>query len=368
MILKRTVLTLVTAAACACALAAPALASTSASISGSTSAPASGLPAGLLAMASSWTSPDSGIVLGYPSRDTGAKPYLLATGNAGKTWRTLPAPPVTYPADNDQPDAVWSDCTIVVTDGTHIEFSRDNGTRWTADRTPGGGLYIDKLVIADGRLFALLTSTSRAALYWAPLTGGALRPVSGVSVSSSLAYGDITGVGTLQVDLGGDYTTQRYWYSRDGVHFVSAPRPCPVSDDALLGGVRDGKVIALCDTGPSQVTLGETQIQVAIAPRLGAAFGASGPLTDSPNDLEFAAASPSDMTVATFVDLGLTRDAGKTWTPEIPQNNGVYWSDLSFSTATTGTVVGNTVNNKGGFVGTVYRTTNAGVSWAALKL
>jgi hypothetical protein len=356
MMLKRSAAVL--AAAAACWIPGTAMASAS-----------SPVPASLLPMATSWQSPGSGIVLAYPSRTAGAKPSLLVTGNAGKTWRSLPAPPVTYPADNDQPDAVWSGATIAVTDGSHIEVTGDNGKRWSAERVPGG-YDVDEFVITHGLLFALLSTSTgtRTAVYSGPLGGGTLRAVSGLSVSGSFTYGDITAVGTLQVDLGADYATEHYWYSSTGVRFVSASLPCAVSGGVLLGGVRDGRVIALCNIGPSEVGPGETENQVWIATKLGGTFHASGPLNESPNDQGFAAASASDMTVATTFDLAVTRDAGRTWTAEIPQNNGAFWSDLSFSTATTGTVVCSTVNDKSDIVATVYRTTNAGRTWTALKL
>jgi hypothetical protein len=358
MTLKRWAVILAATAACAGAVATPAMASTS-----------SPVPANLLPMATSWQSPGSGIVLAYRSRTTGAKPYLLVTGNAGKTWRSLPAPPVTYPADNDQPDAVWSGATIAVTDGSHIEVTGDNGKRWSAERVPSG-YDVDEIVITHGLLFALLSTSTgtRTALYTGPLGGGTLRAVSGLSVSGSFTYGAITGVGTLQVDLGADYATEHYWYSSTGVRFVSASLPCAATGGVLLGGVRDGHVIALCNIGPSEVGPGETENQVWIATKLGGTFHAAGPLNESPNDQGFAAASASDMTVATTFDLAVTRDAGRTWTAEIPQNNGAFWSDLSFSTATTGTVVCSTVNDKLDVVATVYRTTNAGRTWTALKL
>jgi hypothetical protein len=359
MMLKRSVVTL--AAMTACWFPGTAMAATSVA-----PVPAVSVPAGLLPMATSWQSPLSGIVLGYPSRGTGAKPYLLVTANGGRTWRSLPAPPVTYPADNDQPDAIWTGGVIAVTDGTHIVVTRDNGRNWSAERVPGG-FYVAKLVITSGRLFALLTSDTGTAVYSGPV-GGALRAVRGLSVSGSLTYGDITGVGTLQVDLGSDYSTQRYWYSRDGVHFVSARLPCPATTSALLGGVRDGHVIALCSADPSDVGPGETDVQVWTATRLGGAFRASGPVSDSPNILGFAAASARDLAVATIFDLQVTRNAGQTWTAELVQNNGAIWSDLSFSTATTGTVVCSTVDNEGNEVSTVYRTTNAGRTWGAVKL
>jgi hypothetical protein len=356
MMLKRCAAVL--AAAAVCWIPGTAMASTS-----------SAIPANLLPMATSWQSPSTGIVLAYPSRDAGAKPYLLATSNAGKTWRSLPAPPLTYPGNNDQPDAAWVGDTIAVTNGTGIEVTADNGKRWSAEHVPSG-LFIDEMVLADGRMFTLLsTSTgSRTAVYSGPLGGGSLRAVSGLSVSGSFTYGDITTVGTLQVELGADYATEHYWYSSKGVRFVPAPLPCPVTGGSFLGGMRDGHVIALCNIGPSEVGPGQTENQIWIATKLGGTFHAAGPLTNSPNDQGFAAASASDMTVATNFDLAVTRDAGRTWTAEIPQNNGAFWSDLSFSTATTGTVVCSTVNDKLDFVATVYRTTNAGRTWTALKL
>jgi hypothetical protein len=358
MTLKRCITTLAATAACASAFA----------LSGTAGAAAAtqAVPRGLLPMATSWQSPQRGIVLAYPSRTTGAIPYLLVTGDGGRTWRSLPAPPVKFPADNDQPDAIWSGGVIAVTDGTHVVITRDNGRHWTHVSAPSG--YVGKLVVTSGRLYALVTGNSGAAVYSGPIAGSALRQVPGLKITGSLTYGDITDVGTLQVDLGSGYTAQRYWYSRDGVRFVSAPRPCPVTTMADLGGVRSGRVIALCNGSPSGVGPGENEKQVWIAPRLGGAFHASGPVTTSPNTQQFAAATVRDMTIATIFDLGVTHNAGQTWTAELGQNNGAYWTDLSFSNATTGTIVCNTVNNAGDVVFTVYRTTDAARTWHALSI
>ena len=332
------------------------------------------VPRGLLAMAASWPAPLHGIVLGYPSRTTGAKPYLLVTGDGGRTWRSLPAPPARYPADNDQPDAVWADGIIAVTDGTHIVVTRDAGRHWSAERLAGvaGVFDVDQLTIASGRVFALLTTygdkTGSAAVYSGLAQAGVLRPVRGLSITGSLPYGDITTAGTLQVDLGADYTAQRYWYSRDGVRFAAAPLPCPATAVALLGGVREGRVSALCSGSPSDVSPGENDKQVWAAARLGGAFRSSGPVFVSPNEQGFAAASAQDMTVATTFVLGVTFNAGRTWTAKLTQPSGAFWTDLSFPDATTGVVVCTTVSNTGKQVGAVYRTTDAGHTWHPLSL
>jgi len=328
------------------------------------------VPRGLLATATSWTTAQRGIVLAYPSMNAGAKPYLFETGNGGRTWQSLTAPPVTYPLDHDQPDVTWVGGVIAATDGTHIVATRDTGKRWSAERLAGvsGSFDVAQLVIASGRLFALVTTPKSAAVYSGTAQSGVLRAVPGVSIPGTYTYGSISAQGTLQVDLGADYTAERYWYSRNGTAFVKAPLPCPAPTVALLGGVRSGKVTALCTDPPSTVGLGETDGQLSIAPRLGGAFAASGPVFDLPNPLEFAAASAQDMTVATGGDIMVTSNAGKSWTAQLAQPNGAFWNDLAFPTATTGVIVCSTLNNSSKFVGTVYRTTNAGRTWKALTL
>jgi hypothetical protein len=364
----RRMATLTAVAGCALGVAAPAAAAV----------PAAGavpvIPHGLLPVATSWPTPLRGIVLGYPSRTAGAKPSLMVTGNGGRTWRSLPAPPVPFPADNDQPDATWADGIIAVTDGTHIVATRDAGRHWSAERLAGGSgaFFVDHLAIASGRVFALVTTagngTGSAAVYSGRAQAGVLRPVRGLSITGSLAYGDITTAGTLQVDLGANFAAERYWYSGDGVRFTAAPLPCPAKRTALLGGVHTGRVSALCSGTPSDVGPGQNDKQVWAAAHLGGTFHPSGPVFVSPNEQDFAAASAQAMTVATVFTLAVTFNAGRTWTVKITKPNGAFWTDLSFPSATTGVVVSATVNNALKEVATVYRTTDAGRTWHRLSL
>jgi hypothetical protein len=366
-------------AGCAIAMATPASAATTTSAAAkpavttaakpavTTSHP---VPAGLLSLSTSWQTPQSGIVLGYPSRTTGATPYLLETGNAGRTWRTLPPPPATFPVNENQTNVIWVGGVIAVTDGTHILVTRDQGRTWSADRLAGvsGNFYVGKLVITDGRLFALVTTPTKAALYSGLPGASVLGPVPGLSITSDWPYGDITSVGTLQVDLGANYATERYWYSRDGVHFVPAPLPCPASKMALLGGVRAGTVIALCNADPSNVAAGINEKQVWVAARLGGTFSPSGSQFSSPNEQGVATASAQDLTLATTFDLEVTFNAGKSWTSALLAGAGAFWSGLSFQSATTGVVACLTVSEAGQEVDTVYRTTDAGRTWHPLAL
>lgn len=331
-----------------------------------------------LPMSTSWPAPEQGIVLSYPSRTPGAKPDLIVTGDGGRSWRRLGAPPVRYPADNDQPDAVWADGMIAVTDGTRVVVTHDGGRRWSSVRLHGGpgsaaGSYIGRLAIADGRMFALVTvqggnGSSSATVYSGPAREGVLRPVPGLSVTGGITYGDISTVGVVQIYLGDTYASARYWYSRDGVHFRPAPLPCPPATQALLGGVRQGRAIALCNGSPSDAGPGQNDKQAWIAPHLAGTFTPSGPVFVSPNEQRFAAATAKDMTIATAFDLSTTFDAGKTWTSQLGQPSGASWTDLSFPSSTVGVVVCDTIDNSGNQIGTVYRTTNAARTWQALTL
>jgi len=370
---KVTATAAVAAAAAGAAVGAAAVPATASVVPGAATAASvsAAVPSGLQPTGTSWTTTRQGIVLAYPSLTPGAEPYLLETTNSGTTWRSLPAPPVTYPADHSQPYTAWADGIIAVTDGTTIVTTRDHGEHWTSERLAGvsGTFDVDHLVIDSGRVFALVTADGSAAVYSGTPASGVLREVKGLSVTGGEAYGDISVTGAdLQVDLGADYTTQQYWYSRNGIGFTAAPLPCPATTAAWLGGVRSGKVVALCSDSPSTVGPGQTAAQLQTAPSLGGTFTASGAAFTLPNPQGFAAASPQAATVATEGDLTVTADAGTTWAAELPQANGAFWTSLSFLNATTGFVVCSTVNNSLQEVDTVYRTTDAGTTWSALSL
>jgi hypothetical protein len=352
------------------ALAVPAGAASAATVAKAAAKP--------IAVSTSWPTSKSGIALAYPKLTTGAKPVLFETSNGGTSWRSLPAPPFTYPADNDIPDATWAGGVIAVTNGTRIVVSRNAGRRWSAVGL--GGLpkariaFVGDVTIADGRLFALVNTitsggVTTVSVYSGSVGASTLRAVHGLSVSSGLAYGDLTAVGgAIQVSLGTNYAKAHYWLSRNGSRFTTAPLPCPASTSALLGGVRDGKPIALCSSSPSSVGPGTNTHQLSIAPRLGGQFKASGKVLTSPNEQDFAAASDQDMVTATTFPLYVTANAGRTWAARLAQPNGAAWSDLAFPSSSVGVVAVVTVNDSLKTVGTVYRTTNGGHAWKALVL
>jgi hypothetical protein len=349
-----------------------------ASAAGAAVPAAPGAAAELLPMSTSWPTPQRGIVLSYPSRTPGSGPSLFVTGNDGRSWNKLPSPPLPFPASNDTPDATWTGGVIAITDGTRIVATHDGGGHWSQVHLTGlpasVSIFVGHITITGGRMFTVVTSnsasgTSTATVYSGPARSSILRAVPGLSISGGITYGNITAVGGLQVSLGSDYVAERYWLSRDGVRFVPAPLPCPVTTSALLGGVRGGRPIALCSGSPSDLGPGQDDHQIWTATSLGGRFSPSGPAVFTWwNQQAFAAASDRDMTVASVAGLDVTFDGGQTWTAELPQPNGASWQDLAFPSSTVGVVVNNTVNDALQLVGTVYQTTDAGRSWHALSL
>lgn len=366
--MKPGVITVAAAAACVLGVAAPAGAA----------ARTARTAASLMPMSTSWTTPSRGVVLGYPSRKAGGRASLFLTGNGGRSWRKLPTPPIPFPVDNDTPLVTWSDGVIAITDGTRIVVSRDGGTRYSRVSLAGihstAHLFVGSVTVADGRLIAIVTRTNTSkgtateAVYSGPASGDTLRAVSGLSVSGGSTYGDIVTTGGLQVILGNEFKTERYWVSRNGTRFTTVPTPCPVADTVLLGGTVNGRPTALCSTSASSVTFGQNQDQVRTAPRTGGKFTAASPLFVYWNAQDFAAASRSDMTIASAAGLNVTVNAGRTWRSELTQPNGAFWMNLAFPSSSTGVAVANTVDKAGNLVGIVYRTTNAGRAWHELSL
>jgi hypothetical protein len=88
MMMKRHVATLAAIVGCTIGLAAPAMAAPAAAAKPTASTT---IPRSLRPMSTSWLTPQRGIVLGYLERATGAKPYLITTGNGGRTWQSLSA-------------------------------------------------------------------------------------------------------------------------------------------------------------------------------------------------------------------------------------------------------------------------------------
>ncbi|WP_205661026.1 sialidase family protein [Amycolatopsis vastitatis] len=334
------------------------------------------VPRGFQPASTSWTGPDTGYVLGYSPCAKSWCPALLGTTDAGRHWRRLGAPPMPLP-DNHNHVALkaFGARLAYVNDGVHVRVTRDGGATWQPVALAGARepYYLSKIAETGGRVFAVLTTYGEGRgstrLYSGTAASPVLAPVPGFAVTGGLTYGDLAVGGGLQVALGGDYGTEKYWTSRDGVRFTPADPPCPGGTVASLAGVRERQVVALCSSSPGSPQPGSTERELRHAPRLGGVFGGNDAAPFAGINQGFDAASPASVTVAAVGGgvgfLHHTGDGGRTWTTTELPDRGFALTDLDFPGAGTGVVVDGQPDAYGGSA--VYRTTNGGSTWQELR-
>ena len=345
--------------------------------SGLTAAATTAPPAAYEPLSASWPSPKSGLVLFGKGYDAGGTPYLFRTANGGRTWRRLAMPAVmadgtVYEGGGDIVAANWNSTRLAVT--------RDLGRRWSAvhlTRVPAGtSAAAYHITIAGGRVYALVDLHPKSGLdtltvYSGPASADTLAPTPGLSMTATgqLPYGDITArSATVQVVLGNFSTTERYWYTRDGVHFTTARRPCPVNRLAWPVVTFGAAVVALCADAPGAVDPGITDMQLWQTDHLGGTFHPAGPTHNLGDPQNFTAISAQNMTLINQFQLLGTSNASKTWTVQETEPNGGFWPYLAFPSATTGYALTDTVNSAAHNEGILYRTTDGGHTWKALSL
>ncbi|WP_410671926.1 hypothetical protein [Amycolatopsis sp. cmx-4-68] len=334
------------------------------------------VPAGFRPASTSWTGPATGYVLGYSPCAKSWCPALLATGDGGAHWRRLGAPPMPLPDNHNHVALTFvGERVAYVSDGVHVRTTRDGGASWHPVGLAGARqpFYLSKITETAGRVFALVTTFGdghgSTRLYSAAAGSPVLVPVPGFAATGSLTYGDFAVGGGLQVALGADYGTERYWTSRDGVRFTPAAPPCPAGTVASLAGVRDRQVVALCSSSPGSPQPGSTERQLRHAPELGGPFsgGDAAPVVGITQG--FGAASPASATVAAEGGgsgfLHHTADGGRTWTTTVLSDRGLSLADLDFPGGGTGVVVDGQPDADGGSA--VYRSTDGGRHWREVR-
>ncbi|MEV4054656.1 hypothetical protein AB0J55_25965 [Amycolatopsis sp. NPDC049688] len=342
----------------------------------SPAAAGTGVPAGFRPASTSWTGPATGYVLGYWPCAKAWCPALLGTTDGGQHWRRLGTPSMPLP-DNHNHVALTAvgDRVAYVSDGVHVRATRDGGATWYPVTLAGARepYYLSKIAETGGRVFAVLTTYGEGRgstrLYSATAGSPALLPVPGFAATGGLTYGDLAVGGGLQVALGADYGTEKYWTSPDGVRFTPAAPPCPGGEVASLAGVRDRQVVALCSSSPGTPQPGSTERQLRHAPQLGGTFSGTAAAPFTGINQGFAAASPSSATVAAVGGgvgfLHHTADGGRTWTTLALSDRGLALTDLDFPGRDTGVVVDGQPDADGGSA--VYRTTDGGHTWRELR-
>jgi hypothetical protein len=345
------------------------------------SAPASAavtVPKGFAPASTSWLTPDHGIVLGYAKCATSRWcPYLLDTTNAGRSWRRLTAPPINLPENHNHVTITFVNPSEgFASDGDELQATNDGGQHWRPVALSGlrPPLYIYKATAAAGRVFVLATAMERGEqnkvrLYSGSASAATLQPVPELVATGGRAYGDISVNGGVQVVLGADNATERYWTSPDGAHFDAQTPPCPAPGYASLAGAKQGAVVALCSGSAGSPHPGSNTKQLAVAPRPGAKFELTNDAPSSGITQSFAAASDRRATIAAEGGgvgfLYTTTNGGNTWNSKVLSERGLGLFDLDFPSERIGVVVDGLPDASDGSA--VYRTTDGGETWAELS-
>ena len=331
------------------------------------------VPKGFAPASTSWTGPDTGYVLGYAPCAKSWCPTLLGTTDGGAHWRRLGAPSMALPDNHNHVALTFvSDRVAYVSDGVHLQGTRDGGRTWRRIGLVGAKepFYLSKIAEIGGRVFAMVTSPREGVtrLYAGKAGASSLLAKPGFSVKGGITYGDLAVGGGLQVTLGADYQTEKYWTSKDGAQFVAASLPCPVDTYARLAGVREKQVVALCNSSPGTPHPGATERHLRHAPKLGGKFSGTDEAPADGITQGFDAASPLIAAVAAEAGgaslLHATSDGGRTWTTTVLSERGFSLDDLDFPGRGTGVVVDGQPDASGGSA--VYRTTDGGKSWREL--
>ncbi|MFF0145066.1 sialidase family protein [Amycolatopsis sulphurea] len=321
-----------------------------------------------------WVGPERGFVLGYARCGGGWCSQLKATDDGGAHWRSLQAPPVPYPDNHNRVRIVAADDQhLYVTDGMQIRATRDQGAHWYPVGLAGAAAkrYVAKVVEFGGRSFALVTGDGGAANVYAGAAGAqVLTPVPGLRIEGGNTGGDLSVRGGLQIVLDADHRTERYWTSHDGIRFTTAPSPCPAGETASLGGVQDGQVTALCNSGPAVPQPGHMMRELWRARGFGGIFSGTAAAPNTGITLSFGAATAESATVAAEGGaaefLHHTTDGGRTWTTTVLSEHGYGVADLAFPDNRMGVLVEGQPDAESG--ARLYRTTDGGCTWQPLAV
>jgi hypothetical protein len=331
-------------------------------------------PGGFLPSSISWLDARQGMVFGYAPCGEDLCPRLMATADGGDTWHQLNEPPVKLPDNHNQVKLTVTDAkNAFVTDGTTLWATNDATGTWYPVNLAGlvAPYFIGKIVVAHDKVYAVASSlgndTGNATrIYSAPIGAPTLHVIPGFTVTGGYTYGDIAADGdVLQFYLGADYATGQYGYSVDGVHVVAAPSPCPTENPTELGGIRDGRPIALCNGSGGSPGPGSMTKQVFTAAELGGTYVASNPAPALGITEGFGPATPDIQTIAAVGGsislLHSTFDAGKSWTTTRLSERGFGVFDLHFVTDEIGYLVDGVPDATDGSA--VYRSTDSGHTW-----
>jgi len=339
--------------------------------------PASGNPpppTGFEADSASFVSAQTGFVLGTSGCSRlPCKAQLRMTVNGGKTWITVPPPPVslvppfTAPPLSNVSTVRFSSASDGWAFNPGLWATTNGGRRWQRVSLPG---EVIALAASDGVVFAATEPVNgglgQARLYrsqvgsttWTRVAG--VAPANALTVSGHSVWAGIAPTMSASTD--------------SGKHWSKLPFSCPPNlPDATAVAAASPANIALACTNPSSPQPGESPKAVFTSANGGRTFHLAGH-PGHPGNTGLMAMPPGHPQVITLTAtsgasyLYRSADSGKTWQMATYFDGGLGFRDLAYASATTGYLIhyngGPVIANGEGLM----KTANAGANWRTVPI
>jgi len=339
--------------------------------------PASGSPPppkGFEADSASFVSARTGFVLG--TRHCGELPckaLLRKTVNGGKTWTSVPAPPVSLVPPFSAPPL--SNVSTVrfssASDGwlfsPGLWATTDGGARWHQVSLPG---EVIALAASDGVVFAAAEPVNgglgQARLYrsqvgttkWTRIAG--VAPANALTVSGHSVWAGIAPAMSTSTDSGKHWSTLSF----------NCPPDAP---DASAVAAASPANVALACTNPSFPQPGSSPKDVFTSANGGRTFHLAGH-PGHPGNTGLIAMPPGNPQVITLTAtsgasyLYRSTDSGKTWRMATYFDGGLGFRDLAYASASTGYLVRFSGGPVIAYGKGLMKTANAGATWRAIPI
>lgn len=339
--------------------------------------PASGNPpppTGFEAASASFVSAQTGFVLGTRGCSRlPCKALLRKTVNGGKTWITVPPPPVslvppfTAPPLSNVSTVRFSSARDGWAFNPGLWATTDGGVRWHRVSLPG---EVIALAASDGVVFAAAEPVNgglgQARLYrsqvgsttWTRVAG--VAPANALTVSGHSVWAGIAPTMSASTD--------------GGKHWSKLPFSCPPGlPDATAVAAASPANVALDCTNPSDPVPGSGPKAVFTSANGGRTFHLAGHPGDSGN-AGLIAMPPGNPQVITLTAtngasyLYRSADSGKTWTMATYLDGGLGFRDLAYASATTGYLIHFSGNPVIAYSKGLMKTASAGARWRTIPI
>lgn len=345
---------------------------------GSASAlPASGNPPppkGFEADSASFVSARTGFVLGTRQcSELPCKALLRKTVDGGKTWTSVPAPPVSLVPPFTAPPLANVSTVRFSSANNGWVFSpglwatTDGGVRWHRESLPG---EVITLAASDGVVFAATEPVNgglgQARLYrsrigtdkWTRVAG--VAPANALTVSGHAVWAGVAPTMSTSTD--------------GGKHWSKLSFSCPPNlPDATAVAAASSANIALACSNPSFPLPGESPKEVFTSANGGRTFHLAGH-PGEPGNTGLIAMPPGHPQVITLTAtsgasyLYRSADSGKTWGMATYFDGGLGFRDLAYASATTGYLIRFTGDPVIAYGKGLMKTANAGATWRAVAI